>query len=92
MRLHRSSGLLIFPLHAEGATAALQPDMLTSYGDPPMRLQVMHLPAPADEFPYVLVIDQCEDVDSLGNLIAPETKAAIGARGILVFEGEVEVA
>ncbi len=54
-----------------------------------MRLQVMHLPAPADEYPFALVIDQCENPERFADL--GETKSMIGARAILVFEGEVEV-
>lgn len=56
-----------------------------------MRIQVMHLPAPADEFPFALVIDQCDSPESIRHdLLA--AKEGIGARGVLVFESEVEVA
>lgn len=59
-----------------------------------MRLQVMHLPAPADEYPFALVIDQCENPDDLGDLsmVSDVAKASLGARGVLVFNAEVEVA
>lgn len=59
-----------------------------------MRLQVMHLPAPADSYPFALVIDQCENPDDLGDLstITSAAKETLGATGVLVFAAEVEVA
>ena len=53
-----------------------------------MRLQVLHLPAPADEYPFAIVIDQCDHPEEIGDLSRAEP---LGARGVLVFREEVEV-
>lgn len=57
-----------------------------------MRLQVMHLPAPPDEYPFALVIDQCDDPEAFLTAATGAAKEALGARGVLVFESEVEIA
>jgi hypothetical protein len=55
-----------------------------------MRLQVMHLPAPPDQYPFALVIDECKsppaDRGQMEGL-----KHAIDARAVLVFSETVEV-
>lgn len=54
------------------------------------RIQVMHLPAPADEYPFILVIDQVGDLEGLGDLSS--VREDTGAKAVLVFADEVEVA
>lgn len=58
-----------------------------------MRLQIMHLPAPPDEYPFALVLDGCTEADTEAFGSASDgVKEALGARAVLVFAGEVEVA
>jgi hypothetical protein len=59
-----------------------------------MRLQVLHLPGPADEYPFALVIDQASETDAAplrGPESAPSIKEATGAKAVLVFSQTVEV-
>ncbi len=56
-----------------------------------MRLQVMNLPAPADQFPFVLIVDKCDD-DLIPAGSLDGFKQQTGATSVLVFSGEVEVA
>lgn len=58
-----------------------------------MRIQVLHLPAPADEWPFVLVFDQCSSSAALALTVEHVTglKEMTGARGVLYFEATVEV-
>lgn len=59
-----------------------------------MRLQVMHLPAPPDEYPFLLIIDgfpvasqRPSEMAQLRDVLSERT----GARTVLFFEQEVEV-
>ena len=54
-----------------------------------MRIQLLHLPAPEDEFPFALVVDQCTEpaMRDLERL----RKEDVGARCVLVFADTVEV-
>ena len=54
------------------------------------RIQVMHLPAPADEYPFILVIDEVENIE--GYQFTDKIREQTGASAVLVFEDRVEVA
>lgn len=60
-----------------------------------MRIQVLHLPGPENEWPFALVFDQCDP--AVGGLdqwkadIGQLVPAEVGARHIFVFAGTVEV-
>lgn len=51
------------------------------------RLQILHIPAPPDEYPFVLVIDKVEDPIDISSDIVDR----MGAQAVLVFREEVEV-
>ena len=58
-----------------------------------MRLQVLHLPGPRDEFPFALVVDQVSEdlsLDDVIELLGP-FGAGVGARATLVTTTAVEV-
>jgi hypothetical protein len=62
------------------------------------RLQILELPTiyrdeGSDETPFILVIDQVEDIDSVHAFLAdpPGLKDQLGARAILVFDERVEI-
>ena len=56
------------------------------------RIQILHLPAGPDDYPFALVLDE---LDELPNGPYAEAlkglKDEIGARAVLVFEGPVEI-
>ena len=54
-----------------------------------MRLQVMHLPAPPDEYPFLLIIDGASTTSE--STLADGLAEMVGARAVLVFADEVEV-
>jgi hypothetical protein len=59
-----------------------------------MRLQVLHLPAPADEYPFVLVVDDVGPSPSHTEALAESADriaAKVGARAVLFFSEPVEV-
>lgn len=55
-----------------------------------MRIQILNLPAPPDQYPYALVFDQCGDQTFQGE-DWEEFKASTGAKGVLIFPGTAEV-
>lgn len=62
------------------------------------RLQILELPTVyreegPDETPFVLVIDQVEDLESVHTFLAdpPGLKEQLGARAILIFDERVEI-
>ncbi|MEU3613512.1 hypothetical protein ABZ725_14510 [Streptomyces sp. NPDC006872] len=62
------------------------------------RIQILELPTiyrdeGPDETPFVLVIDQVEDIESVHAFLAdpPGLKDQLGARAILVFDERVEI-
>ena len=55
------------------------------------RIQVLHLPCAEEEHAFALVIDQWEGTPPVTNEQATGIKDAIGARGVIFFEGVVDV-
>ncbi len=55
-----------------------------------MRLQVLHLPAPANEHPFVLVIDKVRDGD-MESFDLEALNRRIGSRTVVWWDGEVEI-
>lgn len=57
-----------------------------------MRIQILHLPAPPDEFPFALIIDQASTAEAEDPAFRdPRLAESIGARAALAFEGTVEL-
>lgn len=56
-----------------------------------MRLQILHLPGPADEYPFALVIDDVPDARTFMDVELKRARDATGAVGVLVFRETVEV-
>lgn len=56
-----------------------------------MRLQILNLPAPAGEHPFVRIIDEAEPGLLRDASVIEELKAGVGARAVLCFEQRVEV-
>lgn len=56
-----------------------------------MRIQILHLPAPADDYPFALVIDEAPALDEQSADGLRSIKGDIGARAVLVFRETVEV-
>ncbi len=57
------------------------------------RIQIMRLPAPADEYPFVLILDDVgtESAHDLVSQLMEGALEAVGARAVLVFPFKVEV-
>lgn len=55
------------------------------------RIQVLHLPAPPDEYPFALIVDQMAEGDFPDLAELKELADYVGARGLLVSTGTVEV-
>lgn len=58
-----------------------------------MRLQVLHLPGPADENPFALIVDDVGTGSHVSSLAesADGIAAKVGARAVLFFSEPVEV-
>jgi hypothetical protein len=56
-----------------------------------MRIQLLHLPAPADEYPFVLVIDECRPDEVMPDTNWQDFKADTDCASVIAFAGRVEI-
>lgn len=56
-----------------------------------MRLQILHLPAPAHEYPFALILDQAGESHQVDSAELQQASHDIGAKAVLVFADTVEI-